>query len=440
MNRYLRTVPCPCGKVHEAAIKDIIIGPGVLAKLPEAVRSLHGSRPFLLSDPNTWKAAGKAAASFLDECGIPYVSHTFTESRPAPNEFSVGNAVMHFDRSCDIVIGIGSGVINDICKILSNISGLPYIIVATAPSMDGYASATSSMEIDGLKVSLPTRCADIIIGDTDILKAAPKHMISSGIGDMIAKYISIAEWRISHLITGEYYCEQIAQMIRGALKRCVDCSDTLLQGDPDAAAAVFEGLIIGGIAMAYAGISRPASGVEHYFSHVWDMRALQFNTFSDLHGIQCAAAALTAVRLYQVIKTTTPDKEKAFSYVEQFDYEKWKDELRSFLGRSADTMIELEQKEGKYRKDTHPARFAIICSRWNEILKILDEELPDEAFLEGLLTRLHIPVSLTALHVDPECAKMTFRASKDIRDKYVLSRLAWDLGILEELCCKLDDM
>ena len=437
MNRYLHTIPCPCGRVHDAPIRDIFIGRGVLSSLPEAVRSLGCSRPFLLADPNTWAAAGMAAAALLDGSGIGYVSHVFDEPHPSPNEFFVGNAVMHFDSSCDLVIGIGSGVINDICKILSNISGRPYIIVATAPSMDGYASATSSMDIDGLKVSLPTRCADIIIGDTDILKDAPAHMISSGIGDMIAKYVSIAEWRISHVITGEYYCEQIAGLIRDALHRCVEYSGTLLDGDTDAAAAVFEGLIIGGIAMAYAGVSRPASGVEHYFSHVWDMRALQFGTYSDLHGIQCAAAALTAVRLYNYVKNTVPDRTKAFEYVKSFDYGQWKCELRSFLGKSADTMIALEETEGKYNKESHPERFEIICSKWDEIVKILDEELPDEEFLEDLLKRLNIPVSLSELKVDNECARMTFKATKDIRDKYVLSRLAWDLGILDELCDKL---
>ena len=76
--------------------------------------------------------------------------------------------MMHFDSSCDLVIGVGSGVINDVNKILSNVSHSTYFIVATAPSMDGYASATSSMSRDGLKILLPSKCADIIIGDIDI--------------------------------------------------------------------------------------------------------------------------------------------------------------------------------------------------------------------------------------------------------------------------------
>ena len=204
---------------------------------------------------------------------------------------------MHFDKSCDVVVGVGSGVINDVCKILSNATGNPYIIVGTAPSMDGYASATSSMSRDGVKVSLNSRCADVIIGDTDILKTAPDHMLRSGLGDMLAKFVSIAEWRIAHLITGEYYCEEVAQLIRTALKKCVDNAEGLLKREDAAVEAVFEGLVIGGVAMAYAGTSRPASGVEHYISHVLDMRGMEFGTPVDLHGTQCAVGTLIAVKL-----------------------------------------------------------------------------------------------------------------------------------------------
>ena len=191
-------------------------------------------------------------------------------------------------QNADLILAVGSGVIQDLCKYVSFFAHVPYMVVATAPSMDGYASASSSMTRDGLKISLPSRSADVIIGDTQILKTAPMHMLRSGLGDMLAKFISIAEWRIAHIITGEYYCEEVAKLIRSAVKKCVDNAEGLLAREDAAIEAVFEGLVIGGVAMNYAGVSRPASGVEHYFSHIWDMRALAFNTPMDFHGIQCA--------------------------------------------------------------------------------------------------------------------------------------------------------
>ena len=431
MEHYLGSERCACGKIHTAAIDDVIIGNGVISRLPAIIEKYGAKKPFILADVNTFAAAGKAVCDILDARGIGYSRYIFPDSALEPDEKAVGSLMLHYDHSCDLVIGVGSGVINDIGKILSCTTGHRYIIVATAPSMDGYASATSSMARDSLKISLNTRCADVIVGDIDILKNAPEHMLKSGLGDMLAKYISIAEWRIAHLITGEYYCEKVAQLIRSALKKCVDNAEGLLKREDAAIHAVFEGLVIGGIAMTYAGVSRPASGVEHYFSHVWDMRGLEFGTPVDLHGIQCAQATLVSAKLYETVKTLTPDKEKAEAFVKDFCYDTWAQQLRSFLGRSAETMIALEEKEGKYRKETHPARFATIESNWENILQIIEEEIPSYETLSRLLDTIGI---CRQLDMSRETASLSFLAAKDIRDKYVLSRLAWDLGICDQLC------
>jgi len=425
---------CPCGRVHSVAIDEVVIGSGAVERLPEFVKKYGAAKPFLLADQNTFAAAGERVCGVLERGGIAYSKYVFNSGNLEPDEAAVGSAVMHFDHSCDLIIGIGSGVINDIGKILSNTSGRNYFVVATAPSMDGYASATSSMSMDGLKVSLPSRCADVIIGDTDILRNAPLRMLQSGLGDMLAKYVSIAEWRIAHLITGEYYCEQVAELIRKALARCRDNAEALLRREDAAVEAVFEGLVIGGIAMAYAGVSRPASGVEHYFSHIWDMRGLEFSTPVDLHGIQCAIGTLLAVKLYDRLRVRKPDREKAIAYAETFSFEEWKGQLAAFLGKGANAMIAQESKDGKYDKSAHSARFDRIAEHWDEILDILDEELPAYNRLADLLKTVGIPCSPAYLGIDRETLRMSFQATKDIRDKYVLSRLAWDLGILEELC------
>ena len=424
--------PCSCGKAHTFS-SDIAVGKGALKQLPDFVRKYRGTKAFVLSDKNTFAAAGEQVCRLLTENGIPYASYSFPVDALEPDEHAVGSAMMHFDVKCDVIIGVGSGVVNDIGKIVSNVSGKPYIIVGTAPSMDGYASASSSMTRDGLKISLPSRSADVIIGDTDILCQAPLHMMKAGLGDMIAKYVSICEWRISHLITGEYYCPEIAQLIRDALKRCTDNAGGLLKRDPAAVQAVFEGLVIGGVAMNYAGLSRPASGVEHYISHVLDMRGAEFGIPVDLHGIQCAVGTVIAAGLYEKIKAIRPDREKALAYAAAFDKEAWFAELRKLLGKGAESMITLEAKEGKYDVAAHKARLEVILANWERILQIIDEELPSPAQLDALMDAIEAPKTLGQIGVDEGMLPVVFRATKDIRDKYVLSRLAWDLGVLEEL-------
>lgn len=427
---------CKCGKEH-LFTSEVIVKEGALQELPRLLKQYDAKKVFLVADKNTYAAAGEAVKEIIENEKITVASCIFQNDALEPDEHSVGRAIMYYEASCDVVIGVGSGVINDISKIVANVAGKPYIIVGTAPSMDGYASATSSMTRDGLKISLPSKCADVIVGDLDILCQAPIKMMASGLGDMIAKYVSICEWRIANLIIGEYYCEDIAQLVRTALKRCVDNAEGLLKRDKEAVKAVFEGLVIGGVAMAYAGVSRPASGVEHYFSHVWDMRGVEFGTPVDLHGIQCAMATYHAIKLYEIVKKQKPHYKKAAAYVASFDHPAWEQTLREFLGNSAEAMIELEKKEGKYRRDTHPARFRVIAENWNAILRIIAEELPSSKEISKLLKTIGISTNLTTIGVDSDCARTSFMATKDIRDKYVLSRLAWDLGILDELSSEL---
>ena len=423
---------CKCGKIHRSSVKEIITKSGAILELPNIIKKFNSQKPFILADVNTYNAAGKNVCNILAENGIIFSKYIFQTDRPEPDEHCVGSAVMHYDYECDMIIGIGSGVINDICKLLSKLTKTPYIIVATAPSMDGYASASSSMAMDGLKVSLSTKCPDVIIGDIDILKNAPIRMIQSGLGDMLAKYISICEWRIAHLLIGEYYCEYVAETVRSALKKCTENASGIIKRDENAVKAVFDGLITCGTAMEYAGLSRPASGCEHYISHIWDMRGLAFGTKTDLHGIQCGIATVIVAKVYEQIKNTIPNKEKALEYVKNFDLKKWNDALTEFVGIGAQAMISLEKKEHKYDASKHRIRLEKIIKNRDEIIKIITEEI-DENQIESILDTVGAPKSCDEIGIDSNILPMTFKSSKDIRDKYVLSRLCWDLGIIDDI-------
>ena len=168
---------CACGKKHVSSISRIITGKGVLVQLTDVLSGFKSKKPYIIADDNTFAAAGKAVLALLDNKNTDYVKYIFKAEDLHCDESAVGSAIMHFDNSCDVIIGIGSGTINDICKIVSYVSGRPYIIICTAPSMDGYASATSSAIRDNLKISLQSRCPDVIIGDTDVVKTAPDDML-----------------------------------------------------------------------------------------------------------------------------------------------------------------------------------------------------------------------------------------------------------------------
>ena len=422
---------CSCGKHHSAGLSGVFIGQGTTDRIPTA---LYGAeKVFILADRSTFAAAGAQVIAELDRAGISHTVYLLPgEGRSEPDERAVGSAVMHFDDSCDAVLGIGSGVINDIGKVLSHLTKSRYVIYGTAPSMDGYASGTSSVIRDGLKISLQSCMADIVIGDTDILSAAPMRMILAGMGDMIAKYISIAEWKISHIINGEYYCGTVAELVNSALQECMDNSHGIPSRDKKSIASVMNGMVVSGIAANYAGVTRPVSGMEHYLSHICDMRAAEFGTHSDLHGIQCGAATVECLKIYEKLRSIVPDRERALSFAADFSYDRHKEQLRSWLGSGAEAMIANEEREHKYDTNRHRERLERIIDRWDEIEEVINS-LPTSSDIVPHLKSIGLPTSFEEIGFTPEETKKAVLFSKDIRDKYVGSRLMWDLGILDDM-------
>ncbi len=421
---------CPkCGKRHFGKLADCIIGDAALQMLPALIQKYHGTRVFVLCDENTYAAAGNDVCQLLDAASIPYTLHKILRPQPAPDERIVGEAMMYCDLACDLIIAVGGGVINDACKMLAAAKDIPQITVATAPSMDGFASATSSMERSGLKVSLNSKCPCAVIGDSAVLAAAPVHMIRAGIGDMLAKYISLTEWKIAHILLGESYCPLVAELVQRALDTCIEVGQAAVHGDKEACADVMRGLVLGGMAMNYVGMSRPASGMEHYISHILDMRALEFGTPSDLHGIQCGIATLYAVRAYEALPRERPDKQHALDAVSAFSLDAWFAHLREMLGHGAEAIIAGEEKEHKYDREKHAARLECILDKWDDIYAVIDA-LPSAETLETFLREIGHPTSGQEMGLTDTDMHEAFLMAKDIRDKYVLGRLLWDLGML----------
>lgn len=426
---------CSCGKIHSPGVEKVIIEKGAVNSLPSLLEEIGARKPFILSGHDTFAAAGDRVCSVLEAAGYDYAKYVFPVSPVRPTEYTVGSALMHFDYSCDAIIGIGSGVINDTGKMLAKATGMKYIIVATAPSMDGFVSGTSSMDRDGLKVSIYSTAAWGVIGDLDILCEAPMHLLVSGVGDMLAKITSLREWKLAGIIVGEDYCPVTAALVESALDRVISQADGLLKREPDAVGSVMEGLIKAGIAMNYAGVSRPASGMEHYFSHIWDMRSLAFEGAQfEQHGIQAGLGTLYTLKAYErMIKDgVVPNREKALEYVRSFSLDDWNSKLLSFVGPGAEAMIAGENKEHKYDPAKHAARLEIIIENWDEITEVI-KTLPSSDKIKALMEKLGAPVSASVIGYDDEMVKTTFTMTKDIRDKYVGTRLFWDLGILDEI-------
>ena len=429
---------CSCGRKHSPGVAKVIIEKGAVKELPALLHEIGAKKPFLLSGHDTFQAAGDIVCAVLKDAGFAYTKYVFPVSPVRPTEYTVGSALMHFDYSCDAIIGIGSGVINDTAKMIARATGMKYIIVATAPSMDGFVAGTSSMDRDGLKTSIYSKAAWCVLGDLDILCNAPMHLLRAGVGDMLAKITSLMEWKMAEIIVGEDYCEVTAALVRRALNQVMSQAQKLLERDPKAVRSVMEGLVIAGIAMNYAGVSRPASGMEHYFSHIWDMRSLAFEGVPfEQHGIQAGLGTLYTLMAYRTFLDGNyqPDKERAMAFVRNFSLDDWNRQLLDFIGAGAEAMIEGEAKEHKYAPEKHEARFAVIEKNWDLILDTI-RTLPSPDEIRALMESIGFPTSASIIGYDDEQVKKTFTMTKDIRDKYVGTRLFWDLGILDEIADK----
>ena len=424
---------CACGRRHRTDLKYLKISRGAMTALPDMLEKLSVSRPMLVCDENTWEAAGQRAAAILDAAGIRYSLYRYeTRQRLNPAEWELGSLAMHCDLACDILLGVGGGVINDLCKLMGKAAGIPTAIVATAPSMDGFASNSGAMEVGGVKKTIYTPSPAGVICDTDVMARAPKRMLLAGVGDMIAKYISICDWRISHVVNGEYYCENIASLMRTALGRVMENLDGVMERNPDAAGAVAEGLVLAGMAMALAQVSRPASGLEHCFSHIWEMMALERGRPYDLHGIQVGIGTMLALSVYREVRSWKPDMTRVEAAISGFDPAAWEADLRRVFGGAAEPLIVQEAVQHKNDPDGQRSRAKRIIEKWDEILKIMDEELPDEGELRRQMRRIGLPVRPADIGISDRDAMDAFVCSRDIRDRYLLSSMLWDIGRLND--------
>ena len=230
---------------------------------------------------------------------------------------------------------------------------------------------------------------------------------------------------------------EVAGLMRRCVRRIVDAAPQLTQRSPQAVMQVVEGLIISGIAMSYAEVSRPASGLEHYFSHIWEMHALMGRCPGDLHGIQVGVGTVLTLRLFKWLRQETPDRERALRNAAAFDMAAWEKEMRDSFGPTAETVIDIERKVGKHDPAKHAARLERIIDRWDDITRAMDEELPDLDAIVNLMKRLQEPTLPRTLGLSDGEVVSALRCSQEIRDKYILSRLLWDLGLLDEYAERL---
>ena len=289
---------CACGRRHRVPIDHIITGAGALERLPEAVAAYAGCRTLLVSDSHIWPLAGERVKGLLERAGLTVETYVFSRREHyVTDEAAIGELLVRLPQDAGLIVALGSGTMNDISRVVSARCRLPYIVVGTAPSMDGYASSTSAVICAGEKLSVPLCAPRGIVIDTDLLITAPDEMLSAGIGDVLGKHVTLADWRLAAREGRDHFCGEISDLIEAACRRCQAGVYGVLERRPEALKDMSDTLIMAGAAISMFGTSRPCAGSEHQLAHAWEMDGLRAGR-SGLHGNYVGLGTVAAILLY----------------------------------------------------------------------------------------------------------------------------------------------
>lgn len=395
---------CPCGKEHKCPIDRVVIRRGALDELRMLCDGFENI--LLVSDENTWNACAKNAFDILGKKIKNNLILKANGDVVIPNEEKIAEIENNLPDDCELIVGTGSGVINDLCKHVSFKHDLPYYIIATAPSMDGYASVGAALILEGMKITLNARPPKAIIADTQVLAKAPIDMIRAGYGDIIGKYSCLNDWRLSALINGEYFCKKVYDLTYSCAEKVKNLASGVTSRDEETVGALMEALVTVGIAMSYVDCSRPASGSEHHLSHFFEITGILENREYFPHGIDVAFSAVETARVREKLLSSFP-KKKAF------DRNRWEKEIRRVYSSSADGVIALQDKLGWYKKDDSET----VISKWDEIKKILADSPTPSQFID-MINAAGMDFDDFGKLYGKEKIADAVRYAKDLKDRY----------------------
>lgn len=291
--------------------KWLELHPGAVEEAPAIFnRHFPGRTPLVTADPATFRVAGEAVLRLLRASGHQRAeSFVFADSPFHAEHTFVARLEEKLRENPDAIpVAVGSGTINDVTKLAAHQAGRRYLVAATAASMDGYTAFGASITRRGSKQTFPCAAPLAVVADLSIIAAAPVHLNAAGYADLLAKVTAGADWILADALGVEPIHQKAWELAQGRLREALADPAGVRAGTPSAIEALSEGLLLTGFAMQFASSSRPASGAEHQFSHLWDMQHHTFRGSTPLHGFKVGIGTLAVARLYEFVLAQPLDK------------------------------------------------------------------------------------------------------------------------------------
>ncbi|AWB49157.1 glycerol-1-phosphate dehydrogenase [Gemmobacter aquarius] len=414
-------------------VAEVLIAPGAIAQTG-ALYTRHFTGPAcLIADENTWAAAGPQAEAALHAAGIATRRHILpAKPRPKPT-VDLANALRDALHPGETPVAIGSGVLNDVTKHAAFDADRPYLCIGTAASMDGYTSAGAPLSDKGFKKTIQCRPARAVLGDLDIIAAAPPAMTGWGYGDLAGKIPAGGDWIIADTLGVEAIDDVAWPLVQGSLRAWLGQPAAIAAGDPAAISGLFTGLTLVGLAMELHGSSRPASGADHQIAHLWEMDDLMQGGERVSHGACVAVGCTMTLRLYDwllaqdlsrldpALADTAPTLDDKIAAI-----------LAAFgPGEIATRAIE-ETRAKHIDRAAHRARIETLRAEWPRLQTRLRAQLMPADQMRAALHAAGAPADAAEIGVDRAYLQRTTLNARFLRSRYTLLDLLDETGLLAQ--------
>lgn len=419
--------------------RDIVIARGVMDSAGALLQRHFGAdRPVVVvADDNTFAAAGKAVDAALRAAGLTVLPPLIFPAHPrlgadVRHALEIVDRLPHHDVT---LVAAGSGTLNDLTKFAAHHIGRPYAAVATAASMDGYASAGAPLVRDGFKITIQCTAPRVILADPDVLAAAPRYLVAAGYGDMAGKWVAGADWLVADALEVEPIDPIAWDMLQPHLGRWLADPAGMAAGNREATAALLEGLIVSGLAMQHMNSSRAASGSEHHVCHTWEMLDVHWRGEHIPHGLGVGLGALALGALYEALLDYDLSRLDVDAAVAGWPTpDGLEQEVRDALPQPGIMERAIEESLAKYlTPDALRRRLARLRAVWPPLREHLRHQLPPVAEVKRRLVAAGCPLDLAEFGLTAADVRATCVAARFVRRRYTVLDLAAEAGLLPAL-------
>lgn len=414
---------CDCGLEHTIPSIQILESEDAFDELARDCAREYGKGPvFLLDDESTHKAAGAKVSLSLDKFSVDHKVLTLPDGPVTTDELA--EEVKSESMGHELIIAVGAGTINDLGRYVADGRGIPYWLVPTAISMNGYTSSIVAIKIHGVKRTLPAKPPQYIYVDPRVIQRCPLKLRQAGFCDVLAKSVSDYDWQTESLLFHGTYCSLPSAIVHEPEKKYIDCPEKIRDDDLEAMLGLFEGLLYSGVAMSLAGSSAPASGGEHLVSHFLDMREHITGIKPNLHGLQVGAGLILSAACYRRLAAHDGT---GLEGAAEAAYSADANRIESIWGELAP---EVANQFGK--KKNRLLKFnTMLPEHWPGLRELYSNVRPPGYFLD-LIRRTGFAMTFSALEIPEEEFFLAATSARTIRDRITVLDLAAHAGILEE--------